>query len=461
MPPSLPSTNPARGYEVIGQVEVTTPEGIKTKVNTAQAAKRDWKQTPVSERVRILRSLRDKFFSRQSEIAQLITTEIGMPITESRDEVAWDFGYFDWFLDNAESILAPEVTLDDENGTHTIHYEPIGVAAVITPWNLPFDLFVWGVIPNLLAGNPLIYKASEECILTGQLLEQICATASLPNGVLNFIHGNGVQGEQLVDEPVDLIWFTGSSAIGEKLYELAGKKFIRATMELGGSNPGVVFEDVDIPSIVPDIIGKRFGFCGQTCDAVKRLIVHKSIAPALIEVLKAAVEAIRVGDPADPSTQMGPLAAARQLTLLKAQLADAVQNGAHIITGGRQPTELPGAFIEPTLLSNVKPSMRVWQEEVFGPVLPIVTFETEQEALQLANDTRYGLGASLFSKDLKLATRVTSQIEAGNVTINGANHFSPANPFGGYKRSGIGREHGTHGLRELCQIKVVSVATGT
>jgi acyl-CoA reductase-like NAD-dependent aldehyde dehydrogenase len=218
------STNPGKNYQVIGEVEVSTEAEIKAAVDQANQAKRDWKEMPLKKRIEILKKVEAEFKKHADEIALLITEEVGTPIAECKDEVSWDWGYWDWFLNNAEKALAPKRTDEDNHSIHEIWYEPTGTAAVITPWNLPFDLFVWGVIPNLLAGNTVVYKASEECILTGKLLAKIMDKTALPQGVFNAIHGNGIQGEQLVNQEIDLIWFTGSSMVGKKLYELAGKK---------------------------------------------------------------------------------------------------------------------------------------------------------------------------------------------------------------------------------------------
>lgn len=453
---NIKSLNPAKNYQVIGGVEVSSEEEIKRAVVAANNAKKLWKETPLKERIKLLRATEKLFKEHAEEMAQLITKEVGTAITECRDEVNWNWSYWDWFLDNAEKALAPETTYEDDNMIHQIVYEPVGTAAVITPWNLPFDLFVWGVIPNLLAGNTVIYKASEECILTGKLLAKMMRQSPLPKGVFQAIHGNGKQGEALVNQDIDLIWFTGSTVVGQRLYELAGKKFIRAVLEMGGSNPVIVFADADLDKAAASIAVKRFMFGGQTCDADKRLIVEKSVEKELVQKLKTIIEAIVVGDPEKPATHMGPLVAKRQLILLKAQLKDALDKGSKIVAQAPLDKSLKGAYFPPTLLVNIKPSMRVWREEVFGPILPMMTFKTEAEAVKMANETEFGLGSQVFTTDLKKAQRVASQIGAGNVDINGVGHFKPMSPFGGYKLSGMGREHGVHGMRELCQVKVIT-----
>jgi acyl-CoA reductase-like NAD-dependent aldehyde dehydrogenase len=226
---------------------------------------------------------------------------------------------------------------------------------------------------------------------------------------------------------------------------------------MGGSSPSVVFDDVDLPGIIPRIYAKRFSNCGQSCNATKRLIVHESIFDEAVELLKSEIESKKLGHPDDEETDIGPLVAERQLKLLKEQIKDAAEKGAKIITGGKSPEDLKGAYFEPTLMTNISKDMRVWKEEVFGPALPVVKFKTEEEAVNLANDTKFGLGSNVYSKDKDRAKKVASRIKAGTVEINGASRWKThLNPFGGYKQSGMGREHGITGFRELTQIKVVS-----
>ena len=452
----LISTNPAKNYQVIGSVSISTPEEIKQKVEEANRVKTVWKELGVAKRIKMLGPLYNEFLKRKKEIALLTTKEIGTPIKSVLEDLDWDQNYFRWFLENGEKYLSDEITYKDDKQIHKIVYEPIGVTAVIVPWNFPWGNFLWGTIPNLIAGNAVVLKHSEECPLTGKLIEEIVKKVNLPKGVFAEIYGNGKVGEKLINQNIDLIWFTGSSKVGKILYEIAGKKYIKAILEMGGSNPAIIFEDVNINEIIDKLYVKRFGNCGQTCDALKRLLVHKSLFNEVVEKLKVMAEAKIVGNPEKPETQMGPLVAKRQLDLLEAQVEDAVKKGAKIITGGRRPKDLKGAYYLPTILIDVKKNMRVWNEEVFGPVLVVVPFKNEEEAIKLANDTSYGLGAQVYTKDRKRALRLSTKIEAGTIDINLASHWLACNPFGGYKESGMGREHGAYGFRELCQIKVVA-----
>ena len=239
---------------------------------------------------------------------------------------------------------------------------------------------------------------------------------------------------------------------------MGAEKFIKVLLELGGSSPGIICEDADIDAVLASIYSARFDNNGQMCDAIKRLIVHESRVKEAVEKLQKLLESKKVGDPDDPETDFGPLVAKRQLLKLQEQIEDAVNKGAKVVIGGKSlEEELEGAFYAPTLLTGVTRDMKVWQEEVFGPVLPVVTFKTDQEAIELANDTKYGLGAYVFTQNKKRALKVAGQLEAGMVSINNAYYLNPASPFGGYKMSGMGREHGKYGLQDLSQIKVVAI----
>ncbi len=296
----------------------------------------------------------------------------------------------------------------------------------------------------------------KECPLCGKFIDEIF-TKHLPKGVFNEVYGGGEVGNSLVNQNINMIAFTGSTKTGKKIYEIAGKKFIKAVMELGGSAPGVVFEDADLDLAVGNICFNRLLNQGQCCDGLKRLIVHESIFDEVVKKVATTFSAKKVGNATDKHTEVGPLVAKRQLELLISQVEDAKTKGAKVITGGNSlEDKLGGAFFEPTVLTGITNDMRVWNEEVFGPVLPIVKFKTEQEAIELANQTVYGLGSYVFTNDKDKAERVTSAIESGMVSVNGTNYIMPFNPFGGYKNSGIGREHGRYGFDVVTQIKIIA-----
>lgn len=451
----LVSINPAT-LQILGEVSNSNLEDIQQKVAQAHQIKNYWKSLGVSKRIDLLRPLVKAFDARQQEIAQLTTAEMGKTINESINGLVWDFDYFNDFLNKGREYLADDITFQEDNIQDRVVFEPRGVVGCIVPWNYPFSNFLYAVIPNLIAGNPVVFKHSEECLLLGKLCEEVMMQSDLPPGVFSAIHGDQEVGESLIAQDIDMIWFIGSSSVGQKLYESAGKKQIKAILEMGGSNPTIVFDDVNIDSIIPSLIQARFSNCGQSCDALKRLIVHKNVAEEVITKMVHHLQTLKIGDPTQPTTQMGPLVAMRQLTLLESQVADAVNKGAKILTGGKKPEGLTGAYYLPTLLTNITPDMRVWTEEVFGPVLPIVSFETEEEALKLANDTAYGLGAHIYSADIERAERMAAKIDAGSIDINQGSRWRPCNPFGGFKKSGMGCEHGKLGFQELCRFKVIA-----
>lgn len=382
--------------------------------------------------------------------------EMGKPITQARGQVTESFDYFQAYMSMAEKALAPKVVFEDETQRHTQTREPLGVVVCITPWNFPFLNIPWQAGQALLAGNVVLYKPSEEIVVFAELMARLAAESKLPEGVFTVLLGDGTVGEQLVKEPVDAILFTGSTRTGQLVTELAAKNSTRVLTEMGGSAPGIVFEDADVPAIIDTIGIMRFDNTGQYCDGLKRLLVHESKYDEVLGALEQFIAGKTVGDALDESTDIGPLVAERQLTLLEAQVQDALVKGAKVLVGGKRPEGLQGAFYEPTVLTNITFEMRVWQEEVFGPVLPVVTFKTEEEAVRLANDTIYGLGAFVFTTDKERYMRVAKQLQSGVVAHNNALYFSTNSPFGGYKKSGNSRAGGVVGFHEVTQIKLIS-----
>ena len=452
------STNPAENYAYIGEVPISTPTEVSEKVAAARQAKSEWKALGVQGRSSLLEPICLEFGERAEEIAALVSQEVGKPIEEARGEA---YGYADQlrsFLAQGDIALEDSQTsLEQDSFYHRKVYEPRGATAVITPWNFPFGMAMWGIIPNLVAGNTVVFKTSEECPLTGKLIEDVFTRHKLPTGVFSEVYGDGEVGEQLVRDNVDFIWFTGSNRAGQAINKIAAERFIQPVLEMGGSNPCVVFEDADLASTADRVLQSRFQNNGQVCDAIKRLIVHESVSADLLEVMSSGLEGMRIGHPSDPGTRLSSLVAERQVSLLKGQVEDAVVSGARVLASAKVPANAQGAYHPALILDNVTPDMRVWREEVFGPVLPVVGFKTEAEAVRLANDTVYGLGALVVSTDIDRAERVAGQIESGTVDINQGDHWqNDWNPFGGYKQSGVGREHGIDGMQALCQIKVVT-----
>lgn len=452
----IASYNPGKAYEFIGEVEISSPEDIHRAVQEAHLAKLAWKELGLSARRLFLERALDLFTESKEELSSLISQEMGKPISFALSSYQNFLNSYREFLDLGAKSLADEVTYEDDQSRHRIVYEPIGVTAIIAPWNHPFGMFIWGVIPNLLAGNTVVFKHSEECPMSGKYIEGIMSSAQFPEGVFAEIYGDAEQGEQLLKEELDFIWFTGSSNVGASIFEIAGSKFVKSVMELGGSNPGLLFADADIDAAVAKCANKRLSNCGQGCDTLKRLFVEEGVFDEVIAKLQLEFQSKKLGLTDDPKTEVGCLAAKRQLELLEAQVSDALSKGAQLVCGGQRAPDLDGAYYMPTLLTGVTDQMRIWKEEVFGPVLSVYPFASEKEAVERANDSSFGLGSLVFTSDQERAARVAAKLQTGTVEVNGASHWLTCNPFGGYKRSGMGREHGTHGFRELCEIKVIS-----
>jgi acyl-CoA reductase-like NAD-dependent aldehyde dehydrogenase len=451
----IDSTNPAT-FEVLGHVEVSSPSDLKNAIAAARAVQPAWQALGVAGRVKELQKLYDYLDKKREDFAQLETKEMGKPISGSRGSIDWALRQFRWNLKNAVQCLAPETSFEDEKQVHQIHYEPYGVAGVITPWNFPLSNFVMGALQPLIAGNTVVYKLSEEVPLFGQAIDQAWKESQMPKGVFNQVYGAGDVGETLARGDIDFLHFTGSSAIGKKLYMIAAEKFIPVTLELGGSDAGIVFEDADVDRMIEPIFWAKFINAGQICCGLKRLFVHKSRYQDLVTKLSKFISEQKCGDPNDEATVIGPLVSETQRKRLVSQVEDAKAKGVEVLLGGKAPAGAKGAYFEPTLLANVTEDMRAYSEELFGPVLPIAPFENEEEAVRLANDTPYGLSAYVYTKDQERFKRVAGKLEAGSISHNGVDYSLPANPFGGYKGSGIGKTCGKIGLQHACRVKVVA-----
>lgn len=452
----LKSINPA-DQSVVGEVKVATNQDIEKAVKKAKRAFKDWRKVPAEKRASYVEKFAQEILKRKEKVARLSTLEMGKPYAESLDDVDWDQDYLKFYVQEGPKILKDGIIEKTKKVLRKVVREPIGVCAVITPWNYPLGMPIWGIMPNLVVGNTVVFKPSENTPLCGQEVVDILEKIGLLEGVVNIIHGDGKVGATLVDSDVDMVWFTGSTGAGQEIYEKCGKKFICCLLELGGSSPAIVMDDADIDNTIDDIYGGRFSNCGQVCSAIKRLFVHRKIYKELVEGLVGRVGKAKVGNPFD-KVDFGPLVSKKQLALLESQVKDALEKGAKVEIGGSQPADKAlreGNYYLPTVLTNVDFGMRVLTEEVFGPVLPVVPFSNVGEVIRMANRTEYGLTAQVYTRNLELARRIAAQLEAGTVSINSSDYFSPTCPFGGYKKSGIGREGGRYGFHELTQIKYI------
>lgn len=443
--------------EDLGAVTATKETDVDQMIEKAFTAKPGWSRMPLAERIVILKRLGRKLKKYKKPLARLVTAEMGMPLRQSLADVDDAIRVWDWYLAHGPEILKPKVIVEGDGRKLVVLREPYGITAVVSPWNFPVSNFVWSCGQNLVAGNLVLYKPSEEIPGVTKLIEQIINEAMLPEGVVTVIYGGGDIGNYLVQQKVDLVCFTGSTVVGKQIYEIGAKKFIKVLLEMGGSAPGIVFKGADLHSTIESIYDNRFTNAGQMCDALKRLLVQEDIANKIIDKLTNLIQQKKVGDPNDMTTDIGALVSWRQLETLEGQVKDAVDKGAEIICGGKRITDLDGPYFEPTLITKITPEMRVWREEVFGPVLPIVVFRTENEAVRLANATEFGLGAYIYAGDGDLAWTVAQQLQTGMVSINGQSYIHPCSPFGGYKQSGMGRIHGIYGFEEVTQVKVIAL----
>lgn len=451
----LNSINASKQNEILGSVEETTKEEIDKMVKLSHKTYEDWSLKPMSERIEVLRGVYNLLLDNSEAIATLITKEMGKPIIYARNEVRDTLKNILWSLDNSEDLLAPEITYEDEKQMQKVCYVSRGVAVVISPFNFPFSLCCAIAFQNMIVGNTVICKPDHNLPLLVELLDKLFKESELPNGVCQFVYGGREIGDYLVNQDINMICFTGNTKTGEHLYKVAADKMIPILMELGGSAPGIVFEDANLDRIIDGLYMKKFSNMGQLCHALKRLIVHESLFDEVVNRLKHIASSQIIGDPLDEKTTMGPLVNATQLEKLVDQLEDAKEKGAKIICGGNKQIDKENYFA-PTIVTNINKNMRLWQEEVFGPILPVISFKTEEEAIELANDTIYGLGGYIYTESLERFERVSKQINTGMIGFNNVAYSAPYNPFGGTKRSGLGRTRGKWGLMYLCDVKTIS-----
>ncbi len=444
-------------------------EGLAEDVDRAvQAARRafdegPWPRLAPRERAAALHRIADGIVARGDEIVETECRDTGMPISQARGQAARAAENFRFFADLAEHAHTGEAyPVDDRYLNYTIR-KPVGVAALITPWNTPFMLETWKVAPCLATGNTCVLKPAEWSPLSAVKLAEVISEAGLPPGVFNVVHGFGeTAGAALVAHPdVQLVSFTGETTTGSEIIRNGAATLKRYSLELGGKSPVVVFADADLERAVDAAVFGVFSLNGERCTAGSRLLVE---APVYEEVVAAAAERtarIRTGDPFDPETELGPLIHAEHWKRVRAYVEIGVAEGAVLAAGGDCPPDRPGSnYLEATLFRDVRPGMRIFQEEIFGPVLCATPFEGEEEAVRLANAVRYGLAAYVWTRDAERAHRVAQAVDAGMVWVNSHNVRDLRTPFGGVKASGIGREGGHYSFDFYCELETIHVALG-
>ena len=443
--------NPAT-EEVLNEYEIMTKQQINDKVKKARNAFQDWKKD-ASKRTDLLHDFANQLRKDKENLAKIATNEMGKAIKEARAEVekcAWAIEYY---ADNGQILSTDEVVNTDARKT-VIRFQPIGVIGSIMPWNFPYWQALRFAAPSLMIGNTIVLKPASATMQCGIEIENTFNRAGLADGVFQTLVGDSSVAESLIDSDINAVTFTGSVPVGAKVAQRATSQIKKTVLELGGSDPFIVCEDADIEKASNGAIKGRFINCGQSCIASKRFIVVKNVANEFIEKFVQKAEKLKVGDPLSEDTDIGPLVNGSGLNKIDSQVKESVKEGAELLTGGEQMGK-KGFFYRPTVLKNVSPKMQIAQEEVFGPVAPIIVAGDEVEAIELANDSEYGLGASIWTQDLDKAERFSNGVESGIVSVNNVVASDPRVPFGGVKKSGFGRELSRYGMLEFVNIKSV------
>ncbi len=451
----MKSINPANN-QVIREYQEHSPEEVETIISNVNDEWLCWKQTSFQERSKLMIRAAEILMEEQEVCAQLITAEMGKLIKESRGEVEKSAWVCRHFAKSAETILKDELIATDYQKS-LIAFQPIGVVLAVMPWNFPFWQVWRFVAPALMAGNAAVLKHASNVFGCAVKIEEVVHKAGFPKNLFRSLLISSAKVDAVIRNPlVKAVTLTGSEPAGSKVAASAGKELKKTVLELGGSDPYVVLDDADLEICVSVSVTARTMNAGQVCISAKRFIVMESIAEEFISRQKAIMESLIVGDPTDEQTRMAPMARTDLLEEVDQQVKKSIELGAQLVTGGKR-LEKPGNFYAPTILGNVKPGMPAYDDEIFGPVASIITVKTEEEAIAVANDTPYGLGASIWTRDIRRGERLARQIESGMVFVNAMTASHPALPFGGIKRSGYGRECSAYGMKEFVNIKTICI----
>lgn len=460
---SIVSSDPATGEE-IGRVGITSSLEVGSAVSSARAAQRQWRELSFAERGHIILRARKLVLAEMDELALLISRETGKPVAEAvAMEIVPTLDLMQFFARRTHRLLRPEkidIGLYGLMGrTSRIIYKPLGVVGIVSPWNFPWAIPLGEVVMALMAGNAVVLKPSELTPLTGMKIGDVFKRAGLPEAVLQVVTGDGRTGAALVEAGADKIMFTGSVATGKRVAEAAAKTLTPVVLELGGKDPMIVLEDANIEQAASAAVWGAFSNSGQACASIERCYVHENIAREFTERVVAKTRALKQDIGTREGTDIGAMSSARQLQIVEEHVTDALAKGAQALTGGGRAKNLAGAFHEPTVLLNADHTMTVMREETFGPVLPLMIFRTEDEAVKLANESIFGLTASVWTKNIKRGKHIAARIEAGTVMVNEVlyTHGIAQTPWGGVKQSGQGRTHGRLGLMELVTAQHIHV----
>ena len=458
---TFPVVNPATGLTV-GEAPALTKEQIHTTIEAAHRALASWRTLPAAQRAQFLRRVGDLLMSEQEACARLITEEQGKPLRESRGEVAYSAQYFHWFAEEARRIHGDISSADEDGKRIVVLKQPLGVVAAITPWNFPIAMLARKMAAALAAGCTFIAKPAPETPFSALFLADIIARAQVPAGVVNIVTGDAAMiGDALMQSRiVRKVSFTGSTEVGKLLIEQSAVTVKKLTLELGGNAPCIIFDDADLDKALRGAIFGKYRNAGQTCICINRFLVHESITEQFTALLVERSKALVVGDGFNEKTDIGPLISAEAVAKVARLVTDAQLKGARIALGDSSKLAA-GLFVAPIVLSDVTSTMDLWSEEIFGPVCAIRSFADEHEAIELANDSRYGLAAYVYSRDHGRACRVAERLEYGMVGVNDTAISNVQAPFGGVKESGFGREGGSQGIEEYLYAQYLLVDSTT
>jgi succinate-semialdehyde dehydrogenase/glutarate-semialdehyde dehydrogenase len=449
--------NPATGL-VVAEVPDHGPAKAREAVTAAVSAFASWRTTTAYHRATVLRRWNDLILEHVDELAHLISQEMGKPISEARGEVRYAASFVEWFAEEAKRVYGETISSQFSHKRLFVTKQPVGAVYAITPWNFPAAMITRKAAPAIAAGCSVVLKPAEQSPLTAMRLSELWRMADGPADVFQVLTTSDPAAFSevfLSDSRIRKLSFTGSTDVGTLLYAKAASTMKRLSLELGGHAPFLVFEDADLDAAVTEICAAKFRNAGQTCVCVNRIYVQERVIEDFTARLSQAVRALKVGNPLEESTQIGPLVDANGLAKVREHVEDALAKGARIVTGG---DAREGLYYTPTVLADVQPGMRILEEETFGPVAPIMRFSTDAEAIELANDVPYGLAAYLWTRDLSRAFRVAEMLEYGIIGLNDGLPSAAQAPFGGMKYSGIGREGGKWGLEEYLEVKYISAA---
>lgn len=449
-------TNPATG-EVIAKVASLGRAEATRSVEAAEAAFRTWSKRPAKERSQIIRRWFDLMTQHEDDLARLLTLEQGKPLPEALAEIRYGAAFTEFYGEEAKRVYGDTVPAHFTDRRIVVSKQPIGVVAAITPWNFPNAMILRKVAPALAAGCTVVCKPAPQTPLSALALCELAERAGLPAGCFNVVTGNEVEigGVYTSHDAVRVVTFTGSTAVGKLLMEQSARTVKKTSMELGGNAPFIVFDDADIDRAVQGAIASKYRNTGQTCVCTNRILVQNSVYAVFTQKLSAAVSKLKVGNGLEDGMEQGPLIDKAALEKVEAHVADALAKGAKLGTGGNRHA-LGGTFYEPTVLIDAEPTMRIAQEETFGPVAPVFRFRTEEEAIAMANDTKYGLAAYVYTRDVGRCWRVGEALDFGIVGLNEALLSVEVAPFGGVKESGVGREGGKWGIEEFLEPKYMT-----